>query len=209
MPAALTDPKPGSLLKRDDPRQLRRLQVGVPDDWFSFFVRPVVTAIFILVLPIVYLRRLLRGRWSLMTFMAMPAVVGLAVLTARWPVNYNPTNFGIVGWNVSQAFTGCFAWLTVFVTVWMGLRAAANQKWRTVAWMGMGVALATIASAALILVASGFFQETDPVRYTLDGRWMCVFGGVQMFGTLFCIGMIFRYVSRRLKSWFTHPTGAV
>ena len=176
-----------------DPRNLRRMHLSQHNSLLSF-TRAGVMAILLFVLPLLYLRHMVRFRWTLRTLLALPMILGIVIMAIRFPDPNNQSGYSDVRWNLEQAIPFSLVYFPLVVFAVFTWNAVAQRKWRTVFWLIAGVSLMTGLVAIAILTGDGYFWGRLPIHYPWTDWAMCIFVGLQFLAGLLTIALL-------LMSW--------
>ena len=185
-----------------DPRFLRpAVHIGE----FGQVMRPMLLSILMIFAPLLYIRQLLRGRWTLKVLMLAPLVAAMFLVGMRLPAEFVPRYSGLAAWNLQRAFS--FATVVVPSGV---IVISIIQYIRTGRWRALLAFLATITVCGFIYVVAFSVLDRDysasalPIRYDWSGLGLKTFFlGTHAAGVLICIWRaaqwLWGWFSRRIK----------
>ena len=154
--------------------------------------------------PARYIDRLVKGKqWSLRRLMAAPLVVGLILLVLRVPL---PEELRVSNPYLSEVVSRYFAaliGLPWFYACLVAITAIWNRRWRAVL-VGCTICLVVSLLFAGLLLLPAWMSLGREDYFMLDGWWMILLVGVQMFGLLALlvrggVRLIERFLGRPIK----------
>ncbi|MEM7313793.1 MAG: hypothetical protein AAF497_11645 [Planctomycetota bacterium] len=156
----------------------------------------------ILIIPILFLRRLSRGRWSLLTLLMAPLVTGLVWLGLRIPdaSHAYQREISLEWFNFINSLTSLFAVVPLFILVVVAMRVIRQRKWASLLFLTLLMTFAIVAIIVADMYMWGYFSDPFPLRV----RWIpwlpLILISSMLAGGLLAIGMAIQMSINRMAN---------